>query len=283
MVTSPQQLSERPVFNLVFLHGWGMNSGVFTKLIASLESQLAGLSLPIAFTFSCIDLPGHGHNNKQRPHAGASASDWQLSSMASAIADQLKANSILIGWSLGGLIAQKLAVDQNTKVKALITIASTPKFQMGSSSQREWPGIKPEVLQTFVEQLSLNHHKTLSRFLAIQMMGVANAKALVKEISAAIEQRPAPDPSALAAGLHILQQADLCEQIANISVPTLRLYGRLDSLVPHSVIHLIQSLQPESESVIFKHASHAPFLTNPDVFAEHLLPFIKQVTSKHPH
>ncbi|MEQ3652268.1 MAG: pimeloyl-[acyl-carrier protein] methyl ester esterase, partial [Glaciecola sp.] len=56
--------------------------------------------------------------------------------------------------------------------------------------------------------------------------------------------------------------------------PTLRLYGRLDSLVPHSAINQIQHLQPNSQTLIFKHASHAPFLTDAKVFAEHLRGFI---------
>jgi pimeloyl-[acyl-carrier protein] methyl ester esterase len=54
-------------------------------------------------------------------------------------------------------------------------------------------------------------------------------------------------------------------------VPTLRLYGRLDSLVPHEAIELVQGLQPKSQQFTFNHASHAPFITDPSGFADTLI------------
>ena len=254
------------VITLVFIHGWGMNSGVFSQLIdalRTLDDESESVS-HVVFDYLCLDLPGHGAQHDIIP------SPYELSTLADSVASQTPENSVLIGWSLGGLVAQYLAMNQHPNMMALITIASTPKFQMADA----WPGIKPEVLSMFTEQLSLNHHKTLSRFLAIQMMGVENAKALIKQISASIDTLPTPHPSALAAGLEILQHADLRQDIGRIAVPTLRLYGRLDSLVPHSAINQIQHLQPNSQTLIFKHASHAPFLTDAKVFAEHLRGFI---------
>jgi pimeloyl-[acyl-carrier protein] methyl ester esterase len=252
------------VITLVFIHGWGMNSGVFSQLIEAMK-ELEDDSLPlVTFDYLSLDLPGHGAQQDTLP------SPYELQSLAEAISSQIPENSVLIGWSLGGLVAQYLAAHQHPNIKALITIASTPKFQMSD----DWPGIKPEVLSMFTEQLSVNHHKTLSRFLAIQMMGVDHAKALIKQISASIEALPSPNPIALSAGLKILQDADLRADISQISVPTLRLYGRLDSLVPHAAINQIQHLQPNSQTLIFKHASHAPFLTDAKIFAQHLHGFI---------
>jgi pimeloyl-[acyl-carrier protein] methyl ester esterase len=253
--------------NIVFLHGWGMNSGVFDMLIEVMLKKFANEEVGKRVSFMNLDLPGHGDKVDQLPPNSSSALDWDLDTMAAAVEQQLPSNCILIGWSLGGLIAQRLAISACTKLVGLVTIASTPKFQMSES----WPGIKPEVLSLFTQQLAVNHQKTLSRFLAIQMMGVSNAKALIKAISVAIDAKPAPHKDALAAGLSILQTADLRIELNRIMVPTLRLYGRLDSLVPHEAIELVQGLQPKSQQFTFNHASHAPFITDPSGFADTLI------------
>jgi len=198
---------------------------------------------------------------------------FDLPSIANAMSLEVRTNSILIGWSLGGLVAQYLASKQHPNLRGLMTIASTPKFQMDD----DWYGIKPEILAMFMSQLGQNHHKTLTRFLAIQMMGVENAKTLIREITKAIDIYPAPNIRALTGGLNILQNADIRQNLNYIKIPTLRSYGRLDSLVPHNAINEIQRLQPDSRHLIFKHASHAPFLSNASEFSTHVIDFAYEV------
>lgn len=262
------KLTTSAEINIGFIHGWGMNSGAFTQLIKAVwhELEMRSNTPSPRFDLHTISLPGHGEQHDHIPEP------FDLAGISTAIAPQIRPNTILIGWSLGGLVAQYLACIQHPHVVALMTIASTPKFQMAN----DWPGIKPEILQLFMSQLAQNHHKTLSRFLAIQMMGVKNAKQLIKEITQAIDVHPAPNVAALVNGLKILQEADIRQDIQHITIPTLRTYGRLDSLVPHSAITHIQALHPNSQHLIFKHASHAPFLTDAAEFSKHLVDFIRQ-------
>ncbi|MFQ3208358.1 MAG: pimeloyl-[acyl-carrier protein] methyl ester esterase [Glaciecola sp.] len=269
MPITVSSLTKNTDVNIGFIHGWGMNSGAFTQLIKTLQSQLKQRSTNANLRFICytISLPGHGEKHELVPNS------FDLAGIAHSINPEVKENTILIGWSLGGLLAQYLASEHHPNVIGLMTIATTPKFQMTN----DWPGIKPEVLAMFMQQLKQNHHKTLSRFLAIQMMGVENAKALIKEITTAINIYPAPNIIALFHGLKILQDADIRQDIKNIKIPTLRTYGRLDSLVPYQAINYIQHLQPASRHLIFKHASHAPFLTNADEFSKHIIDFIYDV------
>jgi pimeloyl-[acyl-carrier protein] methyl ester esterase len=246
-----------------------MNSGVFTQLIKMLQIQLTNSSTSAKLSFNCysISLPGHGEKHALCP------SPYDLTEIVNSINSEVKKNTILIGWSLGGLLAQYLASKQHPNLIGLMTIATTPKFQMAD----DWPGIKPDVLDMFMLQLTQNHHKTLSRFLAIQMMGVDNAKALIKETTTAINIYPVPNIIALFQGLKILQEADIRQGIKDIKIPTLRTYGRLDSLVPYQAINQIQELQPASRHLIFKHASHAPFLSYANEFSKHIVDFIHDV------
>ncbi len=269
MPITPSSLTKNTDVNIGFIHGWGMNSGAFTQLIKMLQTQLKERGINAYLTFNCytISLPGHGEKHELVP------SPYDLAAIANSIIPEVKENTILIGWSLGGLLAQYLASKHHPNLIGLLTIATTPKFQMAD----EWPGIKPDVLAMFMQQLKQNHRKTLSRFLAIQMMGVENAKALIKEITTAINIYTAPNIIALSHGLKILQEADIRQGIKDIKIPTLRTYGRLDNLVPYQAINQIQHLQPTSRHLIFKHASHAPFLTNADEFSKHIVDFIHDV------
>ena len=58
------------------------------------------------------------------------------------------------------------------KVAKVVLVASTPFF----AEQNDWPGIKPNVLNTFKEQLVSHREKTIERFLAIQAMGSESAR-----------------------------------------------------------------------------------------------------------
>ena len=123
------------------------------------------------------------------------------------MAQHIPANCILIGWSLGGLVAQQIAHSYPEKLKQMVLICSSPKF----SKSADWPSIEPKVLSFFTQQLNIGFSKTLERFLAIQAMGSVNARQDAKIIKKVGQQYPLPSLVALAAGLNMLQSIDLRE------------------------------------------------------------------------
>jgi len=56
-------------------------------------------------------------------------------------------------------------------------------------------------------------------------------------------------------------------------MPFLRLYGALDGLVPRRIASLLDAALPASPSVVMEKAAHAPFISHPDVFCQHILDF----------
>ncbi|MBU2877505.1 MULTISPECIES: pimeloyl-ACP methyl ester esterase BioH [Aliiglaciecola] len=233
--------------NLVLLHGWGLNSGVWEPISHILEQY---------FRITLLDLPGFGRNADVLP------AQYDLDSVCSMVADCIPDKSSFIGWSLGGLVAQQLAISRPEQCENLVLVASSPKF----SEAQGWPGIKANVLQAFTRQLEQDFSKTLDRFMAIQAMGSESAKQDIKLIKSHIQQYPIPDDIALRAGLSILANTDLRAQVGGIKCPTFRLYGRLDSLVPAKAIPLIENSQLSDFTHVFPHASHAPFISHPDEF-----------------
>ncbi|QJR82793.1 pimeloyl-ACP methyl ester esterase BioH [Alteromonas pelagimontana] len=232
-----------------------MNSGVFSEFVPYLSED---------FAVTTIDLPGFGENNAVVP------SPYTIASLSDAIAPVLPSSCVVIGWSLGGLVAQQLALSQPDVVTDLVTIASTPRFLAGPG----WPGIAGDLLNQFEQQLAKDYAKTLERFLAIQAMGSPSAKQDIKTIRKRVAQFPQPSSVALKDALRLLSEEDLRQHIGRIRQPTLRLYGRLDSLVPTSGIDRICELQPNSDTVVLPHASHAPFISHPQQSADIVRQFV---------
>lgn len=241
--------------DLVLLHGWGMNSAVFSEFIPLLETD---------YRITTIDLPGFGENNQ------CAGEPYSVAQLARQIQAVLPAQCVVAGWSLGGLVAQQLALLAPEQVTGLITIAASPCFVAGPG----WPGIAPDLLAQFEQDLSKNYQKTLDRFLAIQAMGSDSARQDIKLIKEQVTRLPAPSTEALASSLHLLSSEDLRDTIGRIHQPTLRLYGRLDSLVPTSAIDQICQLHPESDAVVLSKASHAPFISHPEQTADVIRQFM---------
>lgn len=246
--------------NLVLLHGWGMNGAVWDGLATRLADD---------FTLHLVDLPGFGHS-AALPRS-AKLNDW-----VNAVLAAVPHHAAWLGWSLGGLLATQAAFQAPARISHLITLASSPCFVANET----WPGIKPEVLAAFEQQLAADHQAVINRFLALQAMGSEHAREDIRQLKESLAAKPAPDPVALAAGLALLGEVDLRAVLGELQLPLLRLYGRLDGLVPRKVIPLIDALLPESaafsECYIEAKASHAAFISHPDTTAERIAHFLSR-------
>jgi pimeloyl-ACP methyl ester carboxylesterase len=70
------------------------------------------------------------------------------------------------------------------------------------------------------------------------------------------------------------------EQLANVSLPVLQIYGRYDFNVPLSLgRHLDKNISTSASQkslMIFEHSAHNPFASEPDLFYSNVLAFIGQ-------
>ncbi|MCC5855231.1 MAG: pimeloyl-ACP methyl ester esterase BioH [Idiomarina sp.] len=244
--------------NWVFLHGWGMNRQIWEPIRAQLSSHAR---------VRVVDLPGFGDSPWQ--------SEWHdFQHAGDAVQQHLEAVMdepfYLLGWSMGGLFATELALRMPTQIKGLVLLASSPAFL----ARENWPGIRPDVLSAFQQQLKHDFAVTVQRFLAVQAMGSPAAKADVKLIKQLLAQAPIPNPQALAAGLTWLEQVDQRAQLKDLNCPTLRLYGRKDSLVPIAQIDALTPwLGSQTTTVVFEQSAHTPFLNEPQAFIDALVKF----------
>lgn len=239
--------------DVVLVHGWGMNGAVWHNTVEALSQH---------YCVHVVDLPGFGHSHQ--------ASFERMDDLAEQVLKHAPENAIWLGWSLGGLLATHIALHHPLRVCKLVTVASSPKF----AAQKPWRGIQPQVLSAFTEQLVDDFQVTIERFMALQAMGSPSARKDVKQLKHAVLSRPAPNPTSLLAGLNLLAEIDYRHQLVQLTMPMLRLYGRLDGLVPVKVASDVDTLTPDSESVVFAASSHAPFMTEFESFCEQVKRFI---------
>lgn len=232
---------------LVFIHGWGLNSAVWQPCLAHLEADYEVIT---------VDLPGFATNS------AIQLEQYSLVEIAKEITLAVGKPAIYVGWSLGGLVASQIAINHPSKLLGLVTVASSPQFV----ERDNWPGIKASVLALFHQQLVQDTTKTISNFLKIQAMGSPHIRQDIKTIRDLVMQHEQPTKQVLDNSLSLLETSDLSEQLSSIHQPFLRLYGKLDGLVPKQVVKLVDELVPNSQYYIFEQASHAPFISHQSEF-----------------
>jgi pimeloyl-[acyl-carrier protein] methyl ester esterase len=238
---------------LVLLHGWGVNSAVWQPVIEELSQH---------FCLYIVDLPGFGQS--------APLSHYSLKSITEAIMPMVPETASWCGWSLGGLIATYATIHYPHRVNKLIQVACSVKFVADES----WPGVKKSVFDDFLLGLKANPQKTLTRFIALQAMGCTSGRKDSVMFKKLLAGTPAADQGALVAGLQLLAESDIRQSFAGLSHPCLSLFGQFDSLVPLQTKKNMQDLALSSQSQLFEKSSHAPFMSESDLFCQRIIIFI---------
>lgn len=261
MVTSPLQVTrtgQGP--DLVLLHGWGMHSGIWHTVIDALEPH---------YRLHLVDLPGHGQSHN-------ADSEFDLTQLAErvwqSVSPHLSGPAFWLGWSLGGLAALQIAMQRPEQVRALVLVASTPRF----SQADDWPHAMPsQLLESFAAQLREDYRTTLQRFLALQVKGSESARESLRTLRQRVLETAEVNVTALQSGLTILKKADLREQLPVIrQLPLLLVMGEQDMLVPPAAAAALAGMFEDSQTAIIEGAGHAPFVSHPQTFVQQVMMFL---------
>lgn len=239
---------------LVLIHGWGMNGAVWQRNVKRLAAS---------YRVYLVDLPGMGLSRPVYP--------YHLHTLAEAVADVIPGVSNILGWSLGGLVAQQIALDQPERVGKLMLVGSSPCFV----SRPDWQhGIAARLFEQFNEKFSQDFNATLLNFLTLQCMHAKDTRATIRQLRAAFAAKPMPIQESLNRGLDILLQADVRQDISRIFQPTLVLHGDRDTLAPLTAAHWMTMQLPRAQLRVIAGAAHAPFLSHPDAFCDTVEAFV---------
>jgi pimeloyl-[acyl-carrier protein] methyl ester esterase len=247
---------ERP--HLVLLHGWALNSHAWDDLVPELSKDA---------TVECLDLPGHGTNPW---NAGFDS----LRSLATVLAPKIPPGSVLLGWSLGAQASLQVALDHPTRARGLVLVAATPRFLRGDDWEH---GVEPNVLADFARNLQTDYERTVKEFLALQVRGDERAQSTLRTLRRKVLEAGPPDLRGLSAGLEVLRQADITDQVPRVRTPALVIAGERDRLTPPEASQALAARLPRSRVHLVRGAAHAPFLSHPQEFLREVRSFLARL------
>ena len=235
---------------VMFLHSIGTRGAFWDPLVDRIEDRCRCVT---------VDLRGHGDSDVPRER-------FTLDDLANDVIELLriesKGDAILVGCSLGGMVAQAVALKAPELLSGLV---------LADTSHRQSEESRKAVLQRAEDSLKgmpAMLHSTLSRwfpapFLALQGPEVAACRKWLLE----------DDPVVFSWGWQAISELDFGDRIAGIKIPTLVVRGSVDASASREAMQAMAKLLPHARYAEIEGAGHVAPLEQPDAFADLLLDF----------
>lgn len=236
---------------IVFLHG----------LLGSADSWVWQLQeLADRYRVVAWDAPGYGESDTVEPNVAAFAD------ALGALLHHLKAEgAVLVGHSMGGVVATIAATRRETGVSRLILSCTH-----GGYAQDPQSPPTPKLLQR-IRDLETLGAEAYGRLRA-QGMVAPSASPTVLELAARIAAQTRP--AGLFNATRALQFADARPFYAKLSVPTLVLFGAQDPVVRPEMSAELRRLTPFARHIDLVGVGHAPYLEDPETYTRTIRSFI---------
>jgi pimeloyl-[acyl-carrier protein] methyl ester esterase len=241
--------------DLLLIHGWGMHGAIWEGVAEQLARR---------FRVHAVDLPGMGDSPVCDPYTPQH--------LVGQLAQLLPPRAVVCGWSLGGQLAVRLALEYPDRVGRLVLVGSTPRFV----NENGWTcGMEAGVFVQFADQVANDYQATMGKFLGLQAFGGDSPRELIRQLRERFALRPQPDRQALQQALDILLTTDLRECLPGLTQPVLVLHGDRDTLAPVAAAHWMAGAIPDARLRVIAGASHAPFLSHPAAFLREMAEFLE--------
>jgi pimeloyl-ACP methyl ester carboxylesterase len=234
--------------HLVLIHGAG---GDHTHWPAALR-RLAG------FNVCALDLPGHGRSagrGRISVEAYADCVDLSLQALG-------WGRAAVMGHSMGGAIAQVLALRQPAWLSGVILIATGARLRVDPQILE---GLKPASISPgkFRETIDLICQRAYGPTTSEQMLRKGRHQLLSVE------------PATIYTDYLACDKFDLMDRIKDIRVPTLILVGTIDRMTPPKYGQYLHDQIPNSELVEIEDGGHMLALEKPLEVTRAVTPFLK--------
>jgi pimeloyl-ACP methyl ester carboxylesterase len=236
----------RPV---LWLHGLG---GTWRDV----EPQLDHL----ADHYRCIvpELRGHGRT----PAVAGRFDTRALADDAVAVLDSLGVDAaVVVGLSLGGLVAQVLAVEHPDRVEALVLVDTGAKVPapVGPLLRAAAGRIRAKGMEAALAMLGQLGHGAGGDPAAQRAARAAGTASAQRDLAS-------NDPEVLAAGLVALADHDVRRGLRRLAVPTLVVVGEHDPVVPRLLVDQLVQAIPGARLSVVADGGHLPNRDCPEVF-----------------
>lgn len=203
------------MLTFVLLKGWGFTTEVMVPLREALERHFPTAHYVIPAD-SCSSIQ---HDNEIR--------EWRDQWLPSEALNACQDSVCYIGWSLGGLLASRLAALPDAHTVALITMGTNLRFV----ADEQWPDAMPQVdFEGFMQAWQRRPQDTLRHFARMAIQGSSNPCALRLAATEWVDMALPIEVGQRQ--LEWLASTDLSPYWLNNQYPCQHLFARHDGLVP---------------------------------------------------
>lgn len=253
----PTPVEARSLPPLVLIHGWGGDSAVWSELIPPLQQR--------GHDVITLDLPGFG---------SSPAAEWRLDALLEQMASALPRRCLLLGWSLGGMLATAFAGRYPGRVAGLVTLATNATF----AQRDDWTAAMPtRLLRQFCRGFAADPDGTVQQFTALQARGDRWERAVARGLRSRL---PAVLPDQWGAALGLLAELDNRDILAKLQMPSLHVFGMEDNLVPVAAAGALREWCPAVSISVLQDTAHVPHLSCPDELASLISSFLRHHMSE---
>jgi 3-oxoadipate enol-lactonase len=234
---------------VVLIHPLGGDHSFWRRIVDRLPGH----------TIVTCDLPGHGAN----PVATTALTVHDLAEqLRAALAERGLAPVHVVGWSLGGLVAQDLAATHPEAVRGLVLADTVSTYSA-------------DMRATWRERARIARTDGLAGLAEPTMQMWFTPDALDEPYVAEERARfVASDPAGYADACDLLHDADTTELLARITAPTLSVCGAHDTPPFVAAAQRFAADLPDAELVWLSASKHAGALQQPTEFADALRGFL---------
>jgi len=235
---------------LIFLHGLGGGHHAWEEQVPYFGK--------LGYPSHAWDQPGYGKSPIVEPY------DLEHVSAALALLIEKLAGEpvVLIGHSMGGLIAQETYARYPALVKAMALCFTSPAFAGGDT----------EFTKQFIAARvgPLDEGRTMAQIAAQLIPTMGSNSKLAEKIMAGVP------PETYRKAVKLLTTFDRRKELAGIKVPTLLVAGSEDKTAPPPVMEKMAQKIPRSEYVLLQDCGHLGPMDRPQEFNAALLAFLRR-------
>ncbi len=200
----------------------------------------------------------------------------EMAKHAGAFVDALGVKNVdVLGFSMGGLVAQQFTIDRPHVVRKLILVGTGPRSGEGMAS------LTPEAQEIFGAKYDPADELWLRVFFTPSDRSQAAGRKYLERQRARKENRdPLPNEKVAAAQVAALQKwgapvRDPYDYLKKITQPTLVVNGSNDVIVYTVNSFILQQNLPNAQLILYPDSNHGAQYQYPELFVEHATRFLK--------
>lgn len=243
--------------SVVLLHPVGLDAGFWDDVVLELAPHCRTIA---------VDLPGHGESD-------VCAQPQSLRQMALCVSELIEAvgrpPAVVVGCSLGGMVAQAIALERPELVDGLVLANTSHDRDAASRAALEkradrslegMPAVIPETIERWFDDDYMRAHADRVERLRIKLA--------------------ASDPVVHAHAWRAIAALNHGQRLASVKVPALVVTGAQDRSVPLGASLAMAAALPGARHVDFANTGHLTPYERPEDFARLVADFLTEVATQ---